>query len=233
MPLANLLSRKPGRPKTPDGPELAPPIAEKIAAVRQELESTAAEYSAAAMDLATDVEGAADRLAAVKARRADLLARIDDLEAGHAAALDSDRQMRAAQRAMMYRTQIGAVKRHLHERDEAAKRLQVALENAASAWRDTWLSARRAKAANPPGGVWPEASLCDTVALTKAVMHEAWRLRGKHPQLLDTDDSPASCPLGQPVNSVDLSPTRQPALLDQIARSTEYVMATLEGRKPK
>lgn len=224
--------RRGGRQPIPTGPERAPAIADKIAAVRQELAGLDRDYSAAALAVVEGEEGAVERLDAIKAQRAALGERIVDLEAAHAVALEADNAMRAAQRAAMNRTNILRVKRLLADRDDAARRLQVALENAAAAWRDLWTASRAAQQANPPGAVWPEPSLCNTHQLVRAVSIECWRLRGKHPQIPDSDAEPAAFPLGKPINDVDVSPTKQPALLDEIAKADEWIISQLEGRKP-
>jgi hypothetical protein len=153
--------------------------------------------------------------------------RVATLRAAHAAALGQEAEGERAARASLQRTQLRVVKSCLAERDDAALALSIAITNAATAWRRLLAASKRAQAANPIGGSWPDGSLCELGELRPLVEQELARV-GTNPELGAQDHLPgARCPIDYVQR-----PDKLPPLVEQVKAASAHVVAKLSERIP-
>jgi hypothetical protein len=234
MSIVDTIKRR-GRPPIPSGPAQGPIVKAKLSDAQAQLADVLAEYSLAALaDAVGDPDGP-ERLATVKAQRAELEQRVEDLQLAFEAASEADQRQFAAVRASMYSTQIAAVRRNLGKRLEAAKRLDKAVEAAVSAWHDLYAGGRAAERANPIGnGHWPADACTTPKALGNVVRRHIRKLGGVHPATrhdLDKSDT-WGFPGSDAVDGNEAYAAGLPNLVDEITRFNDHVMGILEGRTP-
>lgn len=228
-----IMPKRRGPAPIPSGPTKAPPIAAKIDAARSDLTATDREFALAALASAEDQEGAGEPLAAVQAKRAEILTRITLLEAAHGAAVDSDQAMFRAQRAALYSTQLAAVKKNLKLRDDAARRLASLIADCVAAHADLVKASRAAQRANP----FPSAEMSVAFALqplSRAVQDEFRRVGGVHPAAASAERlAEMHAVPNKDEDGADIIPeVEHRALVLEIARAADAAVA-FPGTEPR
>lgn len=230
MSLVDLIPRR-GRPPIPTGPEQAPPIAKQIEEAQRQREAMLAERPERALDAVNGFEGAEARLGEIDAHVAALEKRLDVLIAAHAAAVQADQRMFAAQRAALHATAVAKVKRTLRDRDEAAEKLARSIGDAVENWRSLVdLSAKAQAAGRAINGIWPTASLCTGPDLYRAVAKELRRQGQVFP--VAPGATPAFPTDPNAVSAFD-RPDKLRPLAEAVRAASEHIVAELTGQAPK
>jgi len=214
----------------------APGIAKKLEAAKAELAQIEAEHDTAALDAVIDAPGASARYADLQKRLASVRDNVAKLESAHRAAVARDDAAIRQQRASLQKAQLNAVRSHLAARDKAGERFEVAIVEAAAAYRELLLRSEKAQASCPIGMDWPGGSLCERDTIIRAVqhaMHKASAEPGDLPHDMGGQGGHALPGTALPGMDYQHRPTDIPALADRVKQASAHVIATLTGKAPE
>jgi hypothetical protein len=223
--------KKLGRPPIPTGPDLAPAVQEKIAAAEAQLFVLHAELPSASLDATLEVEGAEDRLLDLEARIATAEKSLVTLRSALQEAEATDKRKWAKQRAAIHRSQFLAVKKTLAQRQEAAGRLAVHIENAVHEFNEivrlSETAARKSQVIRETSAVYQPGELLSAHEVYLATALEL-RRQGSHWPVTPENARLRAFPTDAPHRNVgEIRP-----LVELVRSADERILSTLEGREP-
>lgn len=204
---------------------LAPVIGAKLLEAEQRLKGLEAKADEAALEAATDSNGARQRAEHLEKQIAAARAEVERLHRAHALAARRDSAASARGRVRAQRQRFEALKANAEARQQAAAELAGAIEVASAAYKRFLLATERMVNGLPEGLKWPSGyamHLSPAAGLVAAEMH-------RHGGVSRPGQQGFALPGAKPPHiNFMFNPAAIEPIADVIGRSNDYLLGSIE-----